>query len=52
VITVEPIIAAGRGASVQGPDGWAISTADGSLSAHHEETLVITDGEPVILTHA
>jgi methionyl aminopeptidase len=50
VITVEPIIAAGGGASVQGPGGWAISTADGSLSAHFEETIVITGGEPLVLT--
>jgi methionyl aminopeptidase len=34
VITVEPIIAAGTGEVVLGPDGWTLRTADGSPSAH------------------
>jgi methionyl aminopeptidase len=49
VLTIEPIIAAGDGAIVD--DGrWVIRTADGSLSAHAEHTLVITDGAPLVLT--
>jgi methionyl aminopeptidase len=49
VLTIEPIIAAGDGAIVE--DGqWVIRTADGSLSAHAEHTLVITDGAPLVLT--
>src|SRR3954452_1616962 len=49
VLTIEPIIAAGEGAIVE--DGkWVIRTADGSLSAHAEHTLVITDGAPLVLT--
>lgn len=31
-------------------DGWTLRTADGSLSAHYEHTLLITRGEPVVLT--
>ena len=31
-------------------DGWTTVTADGSLSAHYENTVLITDGEPEILT--
>jgi methionyl aminopeptidase len=50
VLTIEPIITAGTDAIVTGEDGWTISTRDGSLSAHHEHTLLITRGEPVILT--
>jgi methionyl aminopeptidase len=50
VITVEPIIAMGSGESYESNDGWTILTADGSLAAHHEHTLVVTDGEPLLLT--
>lgn len=52
VITVEPIIAAGSGKPVDSGDGWTVKTADGSLSAHYEHTLVITDGAPLLLTSA
>ena len=31
-------------------DGWTVKTVDGGLSAHYENTFVITDGEPIILT--
>ena len=31
-------------------DGWTVKTTDGSLSAHYENTVLITDGEPEILT--
>jgi methionyl aminopeptidase len=49
VITIEPIIAAGDGGVVE--DGeWVVRTTDGSLSAHAEHTLVITDGAPIVLT--
>ena len=33
-------------------DGWTVKTIDGGLSAHYENTIVITDGEPIILTKA
>jgi methionyl aminopeptidase len=52
VITLEPIIAAGDGEMVEDPDGWTIRTRDGSLSAHHEHTLVVTKGAPLLLTAA
>jgi methionyl aminopeptidase len=52
VLTVEPIIAIGSGHPKQAPDGWTIKTSDGGLSAHVEHTLVITDGEPILLTAA
>ena len=52
VITIEPIIAAGTGKSVLQPDRWTISTADGSLSAHYEHTVVITKDRPILLTAA
>jgi methionyl aminopeptidase len=52
VITVEPIIAAGSGESLLGEDGWTVMTADHSLAAHYEHTIVITRSEPVLLTSA
>jgi methionyl aminopeptidase len=50
VITVEPIIAAGSGRAFVAADKWTIVTADRRASAHHEHTLVITKGEPMVLT--
>src|SRR5690349_1581629 len=50
VITVEPIIAAGRGDVYVEDDGWTIRTEDGSRSAHFEHTIVVTDGAPILLT--
>jgi methionyl aminopeptidase len=52
VVTVEPILAAGSGRGVLGGDGWTVRTADGSLAAHYEHTVVITRGEPLLLTAA
>jgi len=52
VITIEPMITAGSSRPVEDVDGWTIRTADGSLSAHHEHTLVITRDKPLILTAA
>lgn len=52
VITIEPMVAAGRGHFVQDRDGWTLRTRDGSLAAHHEDTLVITSGRPIVLTAA
>ena len=31
-------------------DGWTTVSADGSLTAHYENTILITDGEPEVLT--
>lgn len=52
VITIEPIISAGSGQGALQRDQWTIRTVDGSLSAHYEHTVVITRGEPVLLTAA
>jgi methionyl aminopeptidase len=52
VLTIEPLISAGSPETVQGDDGWTVRTRDGSLSAHHEHTLVITRQAPLILTAA
>lgn len=52
VLTIEPIVAMGSGEPRDSGDGWAVKTADGSLSAHYEHTVVITDGAPMVLTAA
>jgi methionyl aminopeptidase len=50
VITIEPIIAATTSHVVTGSDGWTISTADGSLSAHAEHTIIVMADSPLVLT--
>jgi methionyl aminopeptidase len=53
VMTIEPIIGAGGRDVVQDPvDGWTIRTRDGARSAHAEHTIVITRGQPLVLTAA
>ena len=52
VLTIEPIISSGSDRAVEGGDGWTLRTSDGSLSAHHEHTIVITRRDPIILTAA
>jgi methionyl aminopeptidase len=50
VLTIEPIIAAGSSRITLDSDKWTVRTTDGSLAAHHEHTLVITRGAPILLT--
>jgi methionyl aminopeptidase len=52
VLTIEPIIAAGSSRITLDADKWTLRTVDGSLAAHYEHTLVITRGEPIVLTAA
>ena len=49
-IAVEPMVNAGTYEVRVLKDGWTTVTADGKLSAHYENTVLITDGEPEILT--
>ena len=49
-IAVEPMVNAGRAGVVVLPDGWTVKPADGKLSAHYENSILITDGEPELLT--
>jgi methionyl aminopeptidase len=50
VLAIEPMINAGRFAVRVLDDHWTVVTADGSLSAHYEHTIAITDEDPIILT--
>ena len=49
-LAIEPMINIGRPDIAQLNDGWTIVTDDNSLSAHYENTILITDGEPEILS--
>ena len=49
-LAIEPMINIGRPDVAWLDDDWTVVTEDGSLSAHYENTILITDGEPEILT--
>lgn len=50
VIAIEPMITLGNQANDVAGNGWTVSTLDGSLAAHYENTVAITDDGPVVLT--
>ena len=49
-LAIEPMVNAGLPAVKILNDGWTVVTQDGSLSAHFEHTVLVTEGEPEILT--
>ena len=49
-LAIEPMVNAGTWQVNFLRDGWTVVTKDGSLSAHYENTILVTDGEPEILT--
>ena len=50
VLAIEPMLNRGGWRTRLSDDNWTVLTADGSLSAHFEHTVAITDGEPEVLT--
>lgn len=50
VFAIEPMVNVGGHEVFVAPDGWSIHTADGSLSAHFEHTVAVTDDGPRVLT--
>jgi methionyl aminopeptidase len=50
-VAIEPMINIGSRDVKILDDGWTVITADGSLSAHYEHSVAITDGEPILLTY-
>jgi methionyl aminopeptidase len=50
VVAIEPMVNAGGADVVVKDDGWTAVTKDGSLSAHFEHSVAITDGGPVVLS--
>ena len=51
-LAIEPMVNAGGFEVKTLRDGWTVVTLDGSLSAHYENTVAITDGDPILLTDA
>ena len=49
-LAIEPMVNTGSPAVTQLNDGWTVVTKDGQLSAHFEHTVLVTEGEPEILT--
>lgn len=49
-LAIEPMVMAGKPDVLQLDDGWTIITEDGELAAHYENTILITENEPEILT--
>ena len=49
-LAIEPMVIAGKPDILELEDGWTIVTEDASLAAHYENTILITENEPEILT--
>ena len=49
-LAIEPMVNAGTDKVKVRRDGWTVTTADGKLSAHYENSIAITDSDPLILT--
>ena len=49
-LAIEPMVIQGKNSILELDDGWTIITEDGSLAAHYENTILITEKEPEILT--
>ncbi len=50
VVTIEPMVTTGTRRVLGTADGWTVVTANGAPSAHEEHTIVVTSGEPIVLT--
>ena len=49
-LAIEPMVNAGADRVKVRKDGWTVVTADGKLSAHYENSIAITESDPIILT--
>jgi methionyl aminopeptidase len=49
-LAIEPMLTLGTGDVSVKPDGWTVITSDGSLAAHFEHTIAVTENGPEILT--
>jgi methionyl aminopeptidase len=50
VLAIEPFLSPTATLAIDGDDGWTLTTVDGSLAAQFEHTLIVTNGEPIVLT--
>jgi len=49
-LAIEPMIVTGSPKTLVDSNGWTVKTADGSMAAHFEHTIVTIDGKPVVVT--
>ena len=49
-LAIEPMVNAGMSNIRMASDHWTVLTADGKFSAHYENTVIITDNEPILTT--
>ena len=49
-IAIEPMVLVGTAETRVLPDQWTVVSADGSLTAHFEHSIAVTEGEPLLLT--
>ena len=49
-LAIEPMVTEGKPDILVGPDYWTIKTKDGKLSSYYENTIIITENEPEVLT--
>ena len=52
VITIEPFLSTSATTAIEGEDGWTLLSNDGSRGAQFEHTLIITRGEPIVVTRS
>jgi len=52
VLTIEPMLTTGTRRVASTGDGWTVVTSNGAAAAHEEHTIVVTAGEPIVLTAA
>jgi methionyl aminopeptidase len=50
VLAIEPFLTTGIGRVIEEKDGWALRTMDRAIAAQFEHTIVVTKGQPIILT--
>jgi methionyl aminopeptidase len=50
VITIEPFLTTGATSIFEDDDGWTLRTPDGSVGAQFEHTMIVTRGEPIVVT--
>jgi len=50
VLAIEPFLTTGKGRVVEKSDGWSLKTVDNTIAAQFEHTVIVTKGDPIILT--
>jgi methionyl aminopeptidase len=50
VLAIEPFLTTGKGHVLEELDGWSLRTIDRTIAAQFEHTIIVTKGEPIILT--